>query len=266
MGSKEQEDAADIFDDSLSSLFAIPPIAFSTNSPDAYHTYNPPNNLSSIQIRIPQPPAELYTTLQANHLWLAAVYLSDIISVNQLEVNGLRVAELGAGAGLPGVCACLAGAQVVSSDWGVVEVLSVVEDNFRQNCADKADRWTVRGLKWGEDPTPLLQALNPDQAGRQFDALLLADTLWVSEAQSALLDSIMALLRPGGVAHVAAGLHTGRGPVERFLLSSKERGLRVEKVREVRWTIGGGWDEHVVYAQGLEEERGVVVYYRLHKT
>lgn len=256
MTGEGDEDPTDIFDTSFSSLFAIPPIAFSTASPDAYHTYHPPTG-PSIQLRLPHPPPDLYTKLQANNLWLAAVYLADAIDKSDIAL-GNRVCELGAGAGLPGIVAGRQGCEVVSTDWGVDEVLDVIRDNFgRANVTS----FKVVGHEWGTDPTALLCALSSREEGERFDNLILADTLWVTEAQSALLDSVSTLLKPGGTAHVAAGLHTGRGPLERFVVAAIERGADIVKVKEVRWNQGH-WEAYEPPATE-QEERGVVFHYTL---
>lgn len=258
MPKSETEDAADILDIALSSLYDIPPIAFSTSSPSALHTYNPPNNHQPVHLRLPNPSAEVYTKLQANHLWLAAIYLADLIHLGQIPIEGQRIAELGAAAGLPGVSACRLGAEVVGTDWGDQGILDALEDNFKRSCPD--GRYAVRAHEWGSDPAPLLSALGEEV---QFDRLLLADTLWVTEAHSALLDSIWSLLKPGGTAHVAAGLHTGRGPLQRFITAAEARGATIINRREVFWKSEGEWLEGTRSSSGLEEERGVVVYFEL---
>jgi predicted nicotinamide N-methyase len=247
---EEEEDPTDIFDTSLSSLFSIPPIAFSTSSPSAPYVYTNPLGIK-ISLKLPNPPPDLYTKLQANNLWLSGIYLADMIATHRLSplLQG-RVCELGAGAGLPGIAAGLEGCQVVSTDWGVDEVLDVIKGNFERAGVND---YKVVGHEWGTDPDPLLEG------GDKFDALLLADTLWVTEAHNALLDSVFALLKPGGVAHIAAGLHTGRGPVDRFLAAARERGGKVQAIKEVRWNRGV-WDDYTTN-EGVGEERGVVVYH-----
>lgn len=257
---QDDEDPTDIFDTSFSSLFNVAPIAFSTASPGAYHTYSPPHG-PAIELKLPHPPPDLYTKLQANNLWLAAVYLSDIISNGELDL-GKRVCELGAGAGLPGIVAGLGGCEVVSTDWGADEILHVIRHNFDRA---KVKNYKVLGHEWGTDTTPLRSAFvtdTNDTAGLdddRFDSLILADTLWVTEAHSVLLDSVFSLLKKGGVAHVAAGIHTGRGPLKRFVNAATERGAVVQKVREVRWNQGI-WEEYQM-AEQAGDERGVVVYY-----
>jgi nicotinamide N-methyltransferase len=244
------EDPTDIFDTSLSSLFSIPPIAFSTSSPSAPYIYTTPSG-TTIELKLPHPPPNLYTKLQANNLWLAGIFLADMIDTSAISCQG-RVCELGAGAGLPGIVAGLKGSEVLSTDWGVDEVLDVIKGNFEKA---KVPKYSVLGHEWGTDPSPLLGS----GKGGQFDSLLLADTLWVTDAHSALLDSVYALLKPGGTAHIAAGLHTGRGPLERFVAAARGRGAVVEHIKEVRWNRGE-WEDYVAPANS-DEERGVVVYY-----
>jgi nicotinamide N-methyltransferase len=263
-------DPLDIFDTSLAAIFSVPPISFSTYSPSFLHTYVPPSSAAPplsapIELRLAEPPANL-TSLQANYLWLAGVYLADLLSLGEIGIGvGSRVAELGAGAGLPGVVAARRGAEVVSSDWGDPAILSTLLDNFERNVSTSTPTRTyaVVGHQWGTDPSPLLQALCTHPPQTRFDHLLLADTIWITEAHSALLDSVVALLRPGGVAHIAAGYHTGRGPVERFVSAARARGARVGSMREVQWKLGGGWEEYSGTHSGEGEERGVVVYFTL---
>jgi predicted nicotinamide N-methyase len=252
------EDVEDIFDTSLGAVFDIAPIAFSTPSPTALHTYTPQRGGPPIHLQLAHPPANLHA-LQVNYLWLAGIYLADLICC-EVDLSGKRVAELGAGAGLPGIMAARKGAEVVSSDWAADEVLDVLRANFKRNATESA--FEVVGHRWGTDPTGMLNAL-ATQATR-FDTLLLADTLWITDAHSALLDSILALLSPSGIVHIAAGLHTGRGPVQRFISAATARGATVTPVREVCWKIGGGWGDYNRPEGGLEEERGVVVYFTLH--
>ncbi|KAI9637299.1 uncharacterized protein MKK02DRAFT_15554, partial [Dioszegia hungarica] len=125
------------------------------------------------------PPAELYTTLQANHVWLASVFLADKIALGSINVDECRVAELGAGAGLPGIMACISGAEVISSDWDTPTVIGAIKENFGGAC--KEGKWAVVGHTWGTPVAPLLRALLSG-GERRFDILFLADTLWVTDA------------------------------------------------------------------------------------
>ncbi|KAK8854887.1 hypothetical protein IAR55_003626 [Kwoniella newhampshirensis] len=282
----DEEDPTDIFDASLSTLFSIPPIAFDASSSSSpYYIYTPPQSSSSspffrqIHLALPSPPSNLYATLQANHVWLSSIYLADLLASRVIDVERKRVAELGAGAGLPGIVALLLGARsVISSDWGVSEVLDVITDNFGRATTASAkqdteaerelqERWKVVGHEWGTDPSPLLCALSADGEDKpeQFDILLLADVLWATSSHPMLIESIGNLLRPGGVAHVTAGLHTGRGPVTRFVEAVSKKGWNMVLKDEVRWKVDGGWEEYTesMKVGSVEEERGVVIRFEI---
>ncbi|WWD02437.1 hypothetical protein V865_000476 [Kwoniella europaea PYCC6329] len=294
---EEEEDPTDIFDTSLSSLFSIPPIGFAPDH-NGYFTYNPPisddhhQDPQAIKLRIPSPPSSLYTTLQAQLIWPSSIYLADLISLGTIDVENKHVVELGSAAGLPGVVASIKGVKkVVSTDYGVKEVLDVLEDNFKMNSTkDDEDRWEVKGHCWGEGVDELLDAILPEskstilnghgpnvvtalsdeghdpvgQTRTKFDLILAADVLWTTSTHQILLHSIISLMSKDGVTHITAGLHTGRGPLERFIRSAKDRGLVVEYKGEVRLKGDNSWEE---YNQSMavegEEERGVVVWFTL---
>ncbi|WVQ68210.1 uncharacterized protein L199_006417 [Kwoniella botswanensis] len=295
---EEEEDPTDIFDTSLSSLFSIPPIGFAPDH-NGYFTYNTPISDSqnpatqskAIKLKIPSPPSSLYTTLQAQLIWPSSIYLADLISLGTIDVKDKNVVELGSAAGLPGVVASIRGVKkVVSTDYGVKEVLDVLEDNFRTNSTkDNQDRWEVKGHCWGDSVDDLVKCISPEliksnglgskvidaqneedghtsnEATRtKFDMILAADVLWTTSTHQILLDSIISLMTKDGITHITAGLHTGRGPLERFMRSAKDRGLVVEYKGEVRLKGDNSWEE---YNQSMavegEEERGVVVWFTL---
>ncbi|WWC93638.1 hypothetical protein V866_000473 [Kwoniella sp. B9012] len=291
---EEEEDPTDIFDTSLSSLFSIPPIGFAPDH-NRYFTYNAPNsddqNPQAIKLKIPSPPSSLYTTLQAQLIWPSSIYLADLISLGTIDVKDQNVVELGSAAGLPGVVASQRGVKkVVSTDYGVKEVLDVLEDNFKMNSTkDDEDRWEVKGHCWGDSVDDLVECISPEliksnglgskaidaqneedfhtsnQTTRtKFDIILAADVLWTTSTHQILLDSIISLMTKDGITHITAGLHTGRGPLERFIHSAEKRGLKVEYRGEVRLKGDNSWEE---YNQSMaiegEEERGVVVWFTL---
>ncbi|BEJ12642.1 hypothetical protein CspHIS471_0211020 [Cutaneotrichosporon sp. HIS471] len=268
------EDSADIFDAALCALFAISPIGFSTSSPDEPHVYTPPVG-ATVRLWLPHPPASVHAALQANHLWLSAVFLADRIASGDISFitncsypnpspRPSSVVELGAGAGLPSIMAARCGSRVTCTDYDDAVVVATIARNFE---ADQPSDWAVMGHSWGTDVSKLLT-----RSEWGYDAILLADTLWSSDKHGILLDSVTSLLRrpaegyAGGVVHVAAGLHTGRGPVTRFIEVAAKRGLEATFEGEVQWLPGGGWGPHQWEGGQLQEERGVVVYHTLRWT
>lgn len=287
------------FEDSLLSLFDHRPVAFSTSRPGEPYIYHPPadegdvggsgdgESAAPIIVHLPIAPSALHTTLQLTHIWLSSILIADLIFPGRIDVAGKRVAELGAGAGLPSVAALRCGAaEVVATDYDVKvdrgaqreageldleDVIGVLRHNLATNQTDDGDAstWEVLGHTWAEDVTPLLTAPKSRVSSpTRFDVLLLADLLWSSMAHTALVTSVTRLLQPHtGVGHVVAGLHQGRGAVERFKRAWLDAGDGnwVEDVEEVWWAKQGGWEPYTRPSRelGSEEERGVVVWFKI---
>ncbi|KAJ9127794.1 hypothetical protein QFC24_000077 [Naganishia onofrii] len=245
-----------------------------TTLPSPHHL--PAHPSSPIKIYLPTAPPELHTTLQLTHLWLSSVFMADLISHGIINVtddddDDERICELGAGAGLPGiVCAVRGAREVVSTDYAVPEqgprerdeqdrggtVLDVLRSNFLRAVPDAQARegksWAVLGHTWGDEPSVsrILSSLsashtNSHSPRRQtFSLLLLADLLWSTASHGALIHSLTKLLDPEtGRACVVAGLHQGRGPVERFLRSWRDgAGGWVRYEMEVQWGHEQGWE------------------------
>lgn len=287
------------FEDSLLSLFDHRPVAFSTSRPGEPYIYSPPTgsgdadrpscelSAKEIAVHLPVAPSALHSTLQLTHIWLSSILVADLIFSGRIDVAKKRVAELGAGAGLPSVAALRCGAsEVVASDYDVKmdrstnpaagdldleDVIGVLRHNLASNKPGDAgdSTWQVLGHTWAEDVTPLLTSPKARRSSpERFDILLLADLLWSSMAHTALVTSITHLLKPHvGVGHVVAGLHQGRGAVDRFKRAwlDAAEGNWCEDVEEVWWAKQGGWEP---YAKpqgelGSEEERGVVVWFKI---
>ncbi|KAJ9115621.1 hypothetical protein QFC20_000947 [Naganishia adeliensis] len=241
-------DIEGIFEDSLLSLFDHRPIAFSTPAPDQPYVYSPSaiqginGNVTTqdtdlvVPVHLPIAPSALHTTLQLTHIWLSSVLLADLIVSREIDVKGERICELGAGAGLPGIVAARMGARgVISTDYAVPrsedgegdDVLAVLRGNFRRSIPDAV-------------------AVGGADAPQKFTMLFLADLLWTTSAHASLVTSIINLLCPRtGTAHVVAGLHQGRGAVERFKRSwldrTAARGGWVKDLLEVQWDHTG-WE------------------------
>lgn len=296
-------DIEGIFEDSLLSLFDHRPIAFSTPAPDQPYVYTPsaihfndnvttPRTDLVVAVHLPIAPSALHTTLQLTHIWLSSVLLADLIISGQIKVEGERICELGAGAGLPGIVAARMGAAgVVSTDYAVPEsqdeegndVLAVLRGNFRRSVPDsvgvEGKTWKVTGHTWGESVDGILSSCtspSPAQpsAPQKFSTLILADLLWTTSAHASLITSILNLLSPRtGTAHVVAGLHQGRGAVERFKHAWLERtaslGGWVADQLEVQWDHAG-WEvlrdfriDGRPAVQEEADEHGTVVWFTI---
>lgn len=73
--------------------------------------------------------------LWGDHLWNGGRWLARHLDANPALVRGKRVAELGAGAGLPSMICCSLGAErVVCTDYPDRELIDNIATNFSVNC------------------------------------------------------------------------------------------------------------------------------------
>ena len=87
-------------------------------------------------------------------LWPSGVALAE--AVGALELDGVRVLELGAGLGLPSLAAALRGADVLATDWAddAVELLRLNAGRNRIGLRAERVRWDepallLAGVPWG---------------------------------------------------------------------------------------------------------------------
>ena len=67
---------------------------------------------SPLLLSIPLPPLR-YRDKHASYVWNASIVLADMIANEEIQVEGKRVLELGAGVALPGIVAAFKGARTV---------------------------------------------------------------------------------------------------------------------------------------------------------
>ncbi|GHJ85765.1 hypothetical protein NliqN6_2167 [Naganishia liquefaciens] len=148
------------------------------------------------------------------------------------------------------------------------------DDDDEDDDDDGDDAWHVLGHTWGEPVRDLLTSCTPAHVPEKFHTILCADLLWTTSAHAALITSLTALLAPqGGIVHMVAGLHQGRGAVDRFRRAWVERTAGwIEDVFEVQWGRDGwevlrDWREGREARKGdcaeAEDEHGTVVYFRI---
>jgi predicted nicotinamide N-methyase len=128
------------------------------------------------------PPATL-PLLFAHRQWRAGLLLSDFLlhSASSSIVGDKRVLELGAGTGLPSICAARAGAaSVVCTDYAECGLVARLRENVARNAAATAigTRVSVAGHTWGKGIDDLLDLLPASQGRAEgADVVLLADCL-----------------------------------------------------------------------------------------
>mmetsp|Transcript_73330 Transcript_73330/g.132043 ORF Transcript_73330/g.132043 Transcript_73330/m.132043 type:complete len:217 (+) Transcript_73330:96-746(+) len=129
-------------------------------------------------------------------------------------VAGLKVAELGAGPGLPGlVCAKLGAASVVLTD--LIELLPLMDKNLLLN--DLCSNCHSETLDWLAAESSALAFANR-QAEGPLDILLAADVVYVEE-QEPLMGALLALMAPGHTTLVLA--YKNRNAGDREYLNSR---------------------------------------------
>jgi predicted nicotinamide N-methyase len=160
-----------------------------------------------LSLRMPRDLEALFTEEAFAHdefvpywaeLWPSALVLADLLPT---ELTGrLRVLEIGAGLGVPSLCAALAGHDVTAADWAPDSVDLLRDNAVRNGATLRAQRWS-----WVDDPAPLAPP---------FDVVLAADVLYEHRNVAPILTALPRLLAPGGRALVA---DPGRLPTPEFL-------------------------------------------------
>jgi len=145
-------------------------------------------------------------------LWPSGVALAGAVA--ELDLDGARVLELGAGLGLPSLAAALRGADVLATDWAADAVALLRENAARNGIALRAEQ-----VRWDE-PEPLLR-------DAPWDIVLGADLLY--EARNA--DQLAILLPRLGAEVLLAepGRPFARGFLER--LGAEEVADRLYRIR-----------------------------------
>ncbi|BFZ55290.1 hypothetical protein PYCC9005_002330 [Savitreella phatthalungensis] len=167
----------------------------------------------------------------AHQVWNAELDVARRIDRGLLRFRGKRVLELGAGTGLAGVMAGFGGAEcVVLSDYPAPEILDALKVNGDRLLGTAECRHTVVGYIWGDDVTPLLTILGE---GGRFDAVILADCLWMPDQHASLCKSLRDVLAEDGIVYCVAGFHSGRAKMQAFFTSAvPDAGLRVRSIVE----------------------------------
>ena len=125
----------------------------------------------------------------ASTVWDSAIVLAKYVEKRRDLFVNKRVCELGAGCGLVSSVLVKAGAaRVVATD--LPENLPLLRENLEKNCGE--GRWDVKELTWGVGAAGAL--------GETFDIVVATDCMYIAEAASDLVDTLIALVPEGGEA------------------------------------------------------------------
>lgn len=148
-------------------------------------------------------------------LWPAAIALAHELATRELA--GLRILELGAGTGLPGIVAASRGARVVQTDRQQL-VLHVCRRNAERNGVSSIEHRLADWTAW-------------DDAER-YDLILGSDILYAAALHPHLRHIFEANLAPGGAVLLSDPF---REASVRFLEAMEAAGWRVTMDK---WTVG----------------------------
>ena len=158
-------------------------------------------------------------------VWPSAVALADELFLRPQLVSGKRCLELGAGLGLAGLAAALAGAErVLLSDRESRATLCILDSASANGL--KPAQVAVASLDWDSTQPTGLEA--------SIDVLLLADVLYQRDSVAALARLVASLLSATGVVLLAdTALRPGKeGIREAFLSALLAQGGRCLEVAE----------------------------------
>ncbi|UYV69462.1 METTL18 [Cordylochernes scorpioides] len=140
-------------------------------------------------------------------VWDCAYDLLDYLSTNsQLLKSGMKVLELGCGAGLPGIFALCKGANVDFQDFNVdvlrVSTIPNILLNIKsEEWSDLPQRCSFIAGDWGA----VADFLEAQQA--RYDLILTSETIYSLPSQPRLIQAMERLLHPAGKVLLAAKLY-----------------------------------------------------------
>jgi EEF1A N-terminal glycine/lysine methyltransferase len=237
----EENDPIEIFATSLESLYDHQ--AVTVASAGSNFMYSPKchpraQEEALIELITPDTKPENWF-LHASDIWVSARYLADHLHLLQLEnvltsachTKQLRLLELGASAGLPGILIAKLYPEinVTSSDYPDELLINTLRKNIKTNGVESNCKAIPH--VWGSDPNILLE-----NAPNGFDMIIAADTLWNSEMHPLFIRTLEGTLKksPKARVHLVAGLHTGRYTISSFLKAVGHSKLEVEVAKEYR--------------------------------
>ncbi len=272
--SSESGDPLEFFSDSLEILYDYHPVSLTTSGAPFIYTLKscPVKNHTSgcncstnITLQIPHPDAANWS-LHASSIWVSSTYLADHLDElklenhihlkrNSIEDNTVRILELGASAGLPGILIAklysdCREVEVTVTDYPDKAIMKTLSDNVIRNGVGHCCRALPHA--WGTDPSPLMHDGAP-----AFDVVIAADTLWNPELHGIFIHTLQLTLKRSldSRAHIVVGLHTGRYSIQSFLEKVVQSGFDLKSVVERRLSGSENRQWQVTRNQEDEKER-----------
>jgi len=265
----EGSDPEDILSTSLQTIYGYQPITHSSGG--SLFTYNGISKVLApltITLRTPDTQAANWS-LHASSIWVSSLFLADHLEdlhldqyVNNSPPQRVRVLELGAAAGLPGILIAKIYEQVLVtvSDYPDEKLIQTLSENVARNGVSGSCR--VVPYAWGSDAS----AFSGDK-DVGFDVIVAADTLWNPESHSLFVQTLKITLKKSADAriHLVAGLHTGRYTLQSFLDAVGGTGFDTESVleKEVNGEEERAWSVSRAEHEDERERRRWVVWISL---
>ncbi|KAL5003794.1 hypothetical protein BDV10DRAFT_3308 [Aspergillus recurvatus] len=265
-GPDAEDDTEDLFSSFLPHLFPEDAPQFH-GDPGQHLLYSSPR-YGELQIMVPSYPSQSQTgerskeiaegllrsdsqvnrveegrKLFAHFLWSAAMVVAEGLEQADTgsgnsdaeiwKVQGEKVLELGAGAGLPSIIATLANASTVTiTDHPSSPALGptgAIAFNVKRNIPSSTIKIDIRSHEWGTtltaDPWALLNK-------GFYTRIIAADCYWMRSQHENLVRTMKWFLAPEGKVWVVAGFHTGREIVAGFFETAVSLGLKIESIYE----------------------------------
>jgi predicted nicotinamide N-methyase len=227
-------------------------LIYDPNSVCAEHSWTNPNTQQTVFYHLaPNAPGF------GDVVWNFSTYVSECVGGTGADlqfvvpqdasngVSGLRMMELGAGAGLPSWTYLANGASVVCTDMAqpdqLVAMASSAQKNMEENAAlgrHAGAKGYVRNHNWEqpEEVEELLACGSESEEGeaRKYDVMVAADCIFLHRLHEDMLNTIVSCLKPTtGILLVGFSLHANveDEKVFEFFEKAKKRGLTVEQCR-----------------------------------
>ncbi|KAJ8412073.1 hypothetical protein AAFF_G00143400 [Aldrovandia affinis] len=136
-------------------------------------------------------------------VWDAALFLCSYLEQQSLDLKGKRVIELGAGTGIVGILAARLGAEVTLTD--LPHAVPQLQKNVSANTPPSG--WssvtpTILPLSWG---------LDQDQFPSDWDFVLGADIVYLSDTYTLLMDTLTHLCQDGAAVYLSSKMRREHG-------------------------------------------------------